>query len=211
VNSPQADLETVLQFLSVTDPPGPSDILFVFGGYHLTVPQKAAELYHLGLAPRIMVTGKDGSSARPDPDWTLPIAEVFRNHLLHAGVPNDAILVMPLSTNTLEDVLLGVPQLQDKISPLSTFTLVTRPVHQRRALATIRKVYPQYRYVCCPAGEHIPPLQENCTAGRELLERAIGEIDRLRRYGAKGDIEVHDIPTAVDTAYHRLVQRMAGH
>jgi len=73
----QGDYENIFRYLSATDAPKASDVIFVFGGYHLSVPQKAGDLYRTGVAPKIMVTGKDGSGIRPVPDWAEPIAVVF--------------------------------------------------------------------------------------------------------------------------------------
>ncbi|MBE2268110.1 MAG: YdcF family protein [Anaerolinea sp.] len=201
----QADYEIIFRYLSVTDALEASDVIFVFGGYHLSVPKKAGDLYRTGVAPKIMVTGKDGSGTRPVPDWDEPIGVVFHRYLRSMGIPDEAIHVMSDSTNTLEDVLLGIPVLQQMIPDLSRITLVTRPIHQRRALATSRKAYPQYSYISSPAAEAVASLDDDSFWSREQVHRTLGEIERLKRYAAKGDIEAQVIPVDVELSVRNLI------
>lgn len=68
----------------------------------------------------------------------------------------------------------------------------------RRVLATFQKQNPEVEFVCNPD-------EERCTV--ELLPRLVQEVDRLREYGAKGDLEVQDIPDDVA----RIVEEIRAH
>src|SRR5881398_56104 len=85
--------------------PRRSDLLMVFGAPASSGRwEPAAELFRLGLAPRVIATGGapygDGS--------TCSEAQGVRQALLRAGVSESAIVVEERSTNTLENVLFTI-------------------------------------------------------------------------------------------------------
>jgi uncharacterized SAM-binding protein YcdF (DUF218 family) len=87
----------------VNQPLSHADIIVVLGGGPETRPFEAARLYHLGLAPKILVM-----NPKPPPSVQLGLtpteAEISRNVLLRQGVPEDAIIVATaLVTNSYDE------------------------------------------------------------------------------------------------------------
>jgi uncharacterized SAM-binding protein YcdF (DUF218 family) len=88
--------------------PEPCDTIFIFGGSHPGLWQKAAEAYQAGLGKVILATGghKPGvqyHSMRTD--GTTPESHVIRRELIRLHVPEEIIYVEDQSTNSLENVL----------------------------------------------------------------------------------------------------------
>ena len=203
-----ADIRRLWDYLGVTEAPRAADAVFAFGGPLLAIPEKAAELYAAGLAPLVLVAGKTGT--HDDSGWQEPSAVVFAAHLRERGVPDAAIVVAPESTNTLEDVLLGMPLLLARTGRLESLIAVSRPIHQRRALATVRRAYPAYAYVSCPCDEAPPAPTDPADRLRAIACRALGELDRLRIYAAQGNLEPQTVPDDVSAAAERVAAGLAS-
>ena len=117
-----------------------ADCIIVAGG----VPERAktaARHFKEGLAPKIIVSGKDTS-------------HTDRRVLLAAGVPASAIIEEPESTSTWENALFCRPLLQ-KMNAKSAI-LVTSSYHSARTHATFRHVIPEVRFVSLPDETPIP-------------------------------------------------------
>lgn len=81
----------------------PADLIVVLGGGADTRPFEAARLFHLGLAPKILVM-----NPRPSPAVQLGLvgteAALSRGILLRQGVPdNDIIMAATLVTNSFDE------------------------------------------------------------------------------------------------------------
>jgi uncharacterized SAM-binding protein YcdF (DUF218 family) len=99
-------LTAVGGYLSVGEPPRRAEAIFVFGGDAEARPFAAAELYHRGLAPRVVVP-------RVEAGWLnreglMPTqTELFVRVLRLRGVPDSAIAIADLpvpSSSTVGDV-----------------------------------------------------------------------------------------------------------
>lgn len=93
--------------------PGPCDIIFVFGGSHPGLWEKAAEAYFAGLGKDILVTGGYRPTAQRHTSWKYgktPEAQVIRQKLIELGVPQEIISFEDRSTNTLENVLFALQE-----------------------------------------------------------------------------------------------------
>jgi uncharacterized SAM-binding protein YcdF (DUF218 family) len=90
----------------------------------------AAALWRQGMAPRILVTGGlTGRSSRTE-------AEVGREHLLSAGIPEGSLLVEERSRHTLEN-LYHVREMM-RANGWRRMLLVSDPLHLARAAALAR-------------------------------------------------------------------------
>lgn len=87
----------------------------------------AIQLYEDGLVRKIIFTGGVGHRDQ------LSEAEVGRNYALARGVPQEAILIEPNSTSTLEN--LANAKLLAEQHGLDSYLIVSTPFHMRRALS----------------------------------------------------------------------------
>lgn len=117
---------------ATTSLPERADLLFVFGNRLPTPAQMAVDLFTRYPTSLIVLTG--GSNQHTGENEALSHYTIVRS----AGVPEEAIIVESRSRNTLENVTLAVPLLEQTI-PLTSVTAVLaicKWMHSRRALMT---------------------------------------------------------------------------
>ena len=170
--------------LNVKDAPEKSDVIFILGGSSLAPVQRAYELYKQGYAPKIAFISTGGNFGG-EKIWGIPENQKYREVLLELGVQPGDIITQGLTTNTLAEAQAAIPFIERELNKkIERMILVSRPVHQRRAYLTFRKQHPEIRYLNCPANEAYLEGDE------ETETRIVQEMDRIRIYSAKGDIEM---------------------
>src|SRR3989344_3177068 len=167
----------------------PSSVVFVVGSGSETAILAAKDLYHYErdrnpLHDMRIAFISNGGGFGGNLLWGVPEVEHYAAVLRESGVPEKALLYpndkSEWTTNTLVEAQGAVPFLTRRLGfRPEHIILCIRPVHQRRALLTFFKQHTNIRYlICCSADDE--PLST------ELLPRILGEIKRIREYGAKG-------------------------
>jgi hypothetical protein len=147
------EIAHITSYLDATTPlPERADLIFAFGSRMTTAAEIAAQLYHEKRAPLIVITGGENRYTRQNE------ADLFLDVLMRAGVPRDSIIVENKSTNTLENVVLALPLIQERlrVSSLQSVLAVCKWMHSRRALMTLKRHFPRgvryYAYTYVPNG-----------------------------------------------------------
>ena len=195
-----AATDVLWDYLLVAEPPVPADVIFFFGSQDLAMPDRAVELYRTGHAPAVLLTGGFGRMTRgvfPEPE-----ALVFRARMVAAGVPGAAIVTEIEAGNTLENVRLGLAALRRAGRPVRSALLVAKGFVTRRAVATFAAQAPDVRVRACPPTARLADALDRPPDA--FAARLVAEIDRLDRYGARGDIARQRIPLAVRAAVQRI-------
>lgn len=110
------------------DDPAPSDALVLLLGGFDHRPEKVAELYRQGLAPRILMA----RSPKPKTVFGTNETEEAERVLIKAGIPREAILVLPqIGTSTREEA--QYVREYAKAHPMRRITVVTTAFHTARA------------------------------------------------------------------------------
>jgi uncharacterized SAM-binding protein YcdF (DUF218 family) len=171
-------------YLDLDAPPERADLAFVFGTRHAQPACLAADLFRRGIVEWILLTG--GSNRLTD----LPEAQAHLEIVLGEGVPRERVIVESASTNTLENVVLALPLLQERglLQRLRSVVAVCKWYHCRRAVMTLKAHLPNgVRYYTqtyepddlCRAGwQHHP----------QSARRVIKEWQAIPRYLSQGDI-----------------------
>jgi uncharacterized SAM-binding protein YcdF (DUF218 family) len=198
------DVVTLWDFHQMHHELRPSDVAIGLGSHDIGVATCAAELYYQGMFPLIVFTGANA----PTTIGRFPRGEAvhYREHALGLGVPDEAILVEPLATNTGQNIEFTRKLLADKRVAVNTAVLISRPYQQRRAYATSRKQWPELDVVCAssptPLDEYIASIGDV----DRVINMMVGDTQRLELGAQHGfNIEQH-IPTNVRTAYERLIK-----
>src|SRR5215211_3312985 len=79
-----------------------ADAILVLCSHDERVAERAAQLFHEGLAPLVIFSGGQGSITRTL--WNEPEAERFAQIAINLGVPREKILTETQSTNTGENI-----------------------------------------------------------------------------------------------------------
>lgn len=115
--------------------PVKADVIVVLGGGS-DRPARAAELFHERCAPRVIVSGGGD-------------CEIYREMLVAAGVPTNAIVVECESRTTKENAMLTAKVL--KGMDAHRVIIVTSWFHSRRALASFRRFAPGFECFSRPS------------------------------------------------------------
>jgi len=129
------------RWLDREDPLSHADVIFVLSG---GLPQRAVEggkVYAMGYAPEVWLSRPDGPA-----DELAKLGIHFSNEedynrqvLIHAGVPESAIHVLPVPVVNTEEELLEVGS-EMRRNGKTSIILVTSPQHTRRVWTLWRKL-----------------------------------------------------------------------
>lgn len=164
--------------------PEKADCAIVFGTRHITPIPLAAQLYHAGIVPIIVLTG--GINRLTGHNEAQTHFDLLRTE----GVPDSAIIVEDQSTNTLENVQFALPKIAEKmdVSNIQRIIAVAKWFHARRTLMTLKKQLSasiQY-YVQTYTPVDIRP--DNWHLDEEKRTRVLKNWRNIPYYLEKGDI-----------------------
>lgn len=196
-------MQPLWDYLTLVQAPAPADVIFVFGSQDLTMPARAAALHRAGHAPRILVTGHYGRMTRDV--FHQPEALVFRDRMVDAGVPAAAIVTESTARNTLENVRFGLAALHRRGDAVKSALLVAKGFVMRRCVATFAAQAPAVRVLACPPSARLHDGIDRSPLA--FAARLVAELDRLERYGARGDI-VRQTPTPAIRATTEQLRRL---
>jgi uncharacterized SAM-binding protein YcdF (DUF218 family) len=181
----------------------PANAIVALGSLDTRVAERAAELWHDHLAPRIVVSGGYGRLSAPGA--REPEARAFVRTLALARVPEAKVLVEDKSTNTEENLRFTMALLHRNHIDVRSLILVTLPYMERRAYATAGKIFPDLGIqVASPEIEYENyPLK---AAGKDrLINNLVGETQRILVYPERGFTIPQPMPEEVEQAMYRLI------
>ena len=171
----------IVDFLAQRErlPEGKVDLLMVLGSPDLLVPVKAAELYHKGIAEKVLISG--GGTIGNETE-----ARILRGIMIEQGVPAEAILIEEESKNTGQNMRKSIELLETIGFLPKSIVLLQRPFAQRTAKAAFVKYFPP-EVKCYSFAPYVPDL--NNISEEEKLQSYISilkEIYRLLTWGPDG-------------------------
>lgn len=126
-------LNAMGRFLIVSDPLGPADVIVVLSGSRRGERvRQAAELYHRGLAPLVLLSGGEETEG-------ISIPELQRRQALAQGIPASALLFEKASTSTGEQSR-NLRQILER-RDVRRAVIVTSSFHTRRTRLLFRKAF----------------------------------------------------------------------
>lgn len=198
------DAQVLWEFHQMPDERRSTEIAIGLGGHDIGVAEHTADLYREGRFPLAVFTGANA----PTTLERFPRGEAvhFAERAEALGVPADAIVLETKATNTSEnftftrELLLG-----RQLDPRSA-TIVTRPYQQRRAWATVNKVWPQLDVVCSARWLALEDYIASIGDEQRVLNMLVGDTQRLWVYADAGFAVPVAVPDDVRGAYERLVK-----
>ncbi len=197
--------ERIWDYMLMRHEPRPCDLILALGSNDLRVAAHAADLFLRGLAPRLMFSGHVGALTRGQ--FAKSEAETFAEVAMGKGVPREAILIEPRSTNTGENIQFSRELLAGHGLDPASLIVVQKPYMERRAYATFMQRWPGKRIMMSS-----PPLDwsEYPTESlpKELITHILaGDLQRIRIYPERGFQIPQPIPDEVWAAFEELVRR----
>ena len=200
-------LQVIWDYLCLHQAPSKADVIVGFGNFNTDIARRAAELYHQGLAPKILFTGGLGRNTEgllPEPE-ALRFAKVA----MECGVPECDILLEDKSTNTKENILFTKTLLESLQLPHSRILGVHQPFMERRIAAAMGVYWPELDFsVTCPQvtiPEYLRRAREQGISENASVSVIVGDFQRIELYAKLGYQLPQEIPDAAWDAFHALV------
>ncbi len=173
--------DCITDFIFVETPLAQADVILIPGGSHPQVMERAAALYHQGLAPYILPSGGSNPRLHENPsEWDFLRAVGER-----AGVPSGAILKEDRAQNTLENAQFSLHVLEQHKIAVRAAILVCKAYHSRRAWLTYQAVFaPGTRFMVAPVPDRRGISRDNWFLSNGSIRVVMGEVERIGRYFA---------------------------
>ena len=181
------------------------DGMLVLGSHDLRVAECAADLYHEGWAPWVVMSGGLGNLTRGL--WTEPEAEKFARIARTRGVPDARLLLETRSTNTGENLRFSRALLAARGMHPGTCLLVQKPTMERRAVATFLRVWPGAEAIAASPRIAFDDYPTEAIPLARLIAIMVGDLQRILVYPERGFQVAQDVPESVMAAYEELIAR----
>ena len=181
-------LNQITEFIFVEDKPEKSDVIFIPGSGFPQLAEEAAKLYHQGMAPYILPSGrysilngkfagvqekKELYDGEYETEWEF-LKEVLKKN----QVSEEHILREDKATYTYENAIYSRKVTDCLGMKIKKAILCCKPYHARRSLLYYQLLYPETVIMVCPA---CPDgiTRENWRETETGVEAVTGEIDRI--------------------------------
>lgn len=180
------------------------DAIVALGSHDERVASYAAELYKHGVAPLLITTGGFGKVTGDS--WQIPEAVRFAEIAQAAGVPREAILIEPQSTNTGDNFVFSKALVEKTGRKIASAVAVTKPYMCRRAFATACKQWPEVSWMVDAPSIDFEHYATQDVPYDKMIGLMVGDLQRMRIYFERGFQIRQDIPEDVGEAYHVLLE-----
>jgi uncharacterized SAM-binding protein YcdF (DUF218 family) len=169
----------------VTTPLKPADLLFVFGTREGVdeFAEAIVKLWRDGFCRHILISG--------GPTWNNNDAEAFVlcRAIVHAGVPDDIVLIEPRATNTGENVIFSLPIIERRIGlkKIRSVIALGKVCTSVRYLMTLQRHWPEVEKMLFAVNYFGHPIEE-WPRHAITRNRILGEWRKLEPYKVAGFI-----------------------
>ena len=200
-------LQVLWDYLGMHQKPERADIIVGFGNFNDNIARRAAELYHQGMAPKVLFSG--GLGRNTSNLFTEAEAERFARVAMECGVPEHSIIKEDKSTNTAENILFVKKLLEDLEVPHGHILGVHQPFMERRIVAAMGVYWPEQSFSVTSPQVTIPAYLEDARrqgmTENGAISVIVGDFQRMELYAQKGWQLPQEIPEETWEAYQELV------
>lgn len=200
-------LQVIWDYLCLGQTLEKADCIVGFGNFNTDIARRAAELYRLGYAPKILFTGGLGRNTEgllPEPE-----AVRFARVAMECGVPEADILIEDKSANTKENIEFTRTILEQAGLPRGHLLGVHQPFMERRIKAAMGVYWPEVKFsVTSPQVtilEYLARAGEQGISENASVSVIVGDFQRMDLYARKGYQLPQHIPEEAWQAFHELV------
>ena len=181
-------LNQITEFIFVEDKAEKSDMIFIPGSGFPQLAEEAAKLYHQGLAPYILPSGKysilNGKFAGVQEKQELYDGEYetewefLKEALKKNQVPEEHILRENNATYTYENAIYS-RKVTDRLGmEIKKAILCCKPYHARRSLLYYQLLYPETEFYVCPIQDS-DVKRDNWYLTEKGIRLVFGEVQRI--------------------------------
>ena len=153
--------------------------IFIPGSHHPQLAEKAAQLYHSGLAPLIIPSGR-ANKYLPD---NASEGSWLKSVLIGHGVPNQAIIEETKASNTFENADFTAALILQRDLNIQSAIIVAKGFHSRRCLLTYQTAFnPQFKFFVCTVPDGNGNTKDNWFTNTNGISSVMSEIGKIGRY-----------------------------
>ena len=200
-------LQVIWDYLCLNQTLEKADCIVGFGNFNTDIARRASELYHQGLAPKVLFTGGLGRNTEgllPEPE-----AVRFAKVAMECGVPEEDILIEEKSRNTRENIEFTRELLEEKGIPQGHLLGVHQPFMERRITAAMGVYWPDVRFSVTSPQVTIPQYlaraREQGVSENASVSVIVGDFQRMDLYAKLGYQLPQHIPEEAWAAFRELV------
>ena len=201
-------LQVIWDYLCLRESLQKADCIVGFGNFNTDIARRAAELYHMGFAPKILFTGGLGRNTEgllPEPE-----AVRFAKTAMECGVPEEDIILEDCSTNTKENILFTREKLESLQLPHERILGVHQPFMERRIKAAMGVYWPDLNFqVTSPQvtiAQYLRRAAEQGITENASVSVIVGDFQRMDLYAKLGYQLPQQIPDQAWDAFYKLVK-----
>jgi uncharacterized SAM-binding protein YcdF (DUF218 family) len=201
----RADVLLLWGYLRMDHTARPCSVAIALGSHDLTVADTVAGLHARGMAPLVVMTG----ATSPTSAARMPRGEAvhYREHALELGVPSSAVLTETEARHTGENITKSRDLLEANGIEVTSVLLVSKPYEERRAYATLRKLWPSVDAICASARISYDDYVSVIGDEDAVISMMVGATQRVMIYPERGLLVEQHVPSEVRLAYTRLRDR----
>ena len=181
-------LNQITEFIFVEDKPEKSDVIFIPGSGFPQLAEEAAKLYHQGMAPYILPSGrysilngkfagvqekKELYDGEYETEWEFLKEVLKKNH-----VSEEHILREDKATYTYENAIYSRKVTDCLGMKIKKAILCCKPYHARRSLLYYQLLYPETQFFVCPIQDS-DVKRENWYLTEKGIRLVFGEVQRI--------------------------------
>lgn len=200
-------IHVLWDYMCLHQVPEKADVIIGFGCYNEDVARRAAQLYHMGLAPLVLFTGALGRNTKGM--WQESEADRFARIAMEEGVPEDVILKESRATNSGENLIFAKRLLEERNIPVHKVIGVQKPYMERRLYAAFPVYWPEVEVTVTSwqqsFEEYVSGLHRWGRGEEETVSMIVGDFQRIPKYAELGYQIPQPIPEEAWEAFHSLV------
>lgn len=184
-----------------------ADCIVGFGNYNCDIGIRAAELYHEGYSEKVLFSGGFGRNTLGL--QTIAEAERFAEAAIKHGVPEQAIFIENLSTNSSENISFTRKMLEEIGIFARRLIVVHQPFMEKRTAAGFDIYWNDVEVLTTSPHTDIPTFFEHAVlygvTEKMVIEEIVGNFQRMDLYAEKGWQSRQEIPESAWDAFKKLV------
>jgi uncharacterized SAM-binding protein YcdF (DUF218 family) len=147
-----ASLGRIPYYLYVEKPTSSSDLIIVLSGNAPNRVDHATQLYHQGVAPKILISG--------GPFYDTNEAQIMRDYAVKRGIKKQDIYLETQSKSTVDNAVHSLEIIATlntkRISPIKKIIVVTSGFHSYRSYQVFRSIFPESYQLYSMPSEPMP-------------------------------------------------------
>lgn len=202
-----AAAKTIWNYMRMDQAPEKADAIFVPCSFDIRLAAYAAELFHQGYGAYVIFSGS-GQGRITEHLFDKSEAETFAGIARAYSVPPERIITETKARNSGENVRFTYELLQKQNRHFGSLLVLQKPYMVRRTYATFRKQWPDTatKITVATLPLTFDEYFDDANPKRYVLEAMVGDLQRIKLYGAQGFQIPQEVPPEVESAYQQLVK-----